>query len=205
MCLTNSGFYEKISTPHQTLQECRKTAERITIHSFFQSPLPDSTHASLSFGISSVRPALFTTIQQKPRLSVAHVSASHRHRLLVCFGRGKPDGFSLPRRSPVLRTCSWLSHYVPSPFATTKRLREQLAEGESDWSLRRRRVCVVCVLPNKSKVSSHTPHATKHHRTLTQKTQSSNAPHHNYKYPENITKYRTRQLSRITRQLTNNL
>ena len=62
-------------------------------------PLPDSTHASLSFGISSVRPALFSTTPQKPAALSRPCLAEHRHRLFVCFGRGKPDGFSLPRRS----------------------------------------------------------------------------------------------------------
>ena len=73
-----------------------------------QSPLPDSTHASYprrkpfglaqglsldlrsilspfaSFGISSVRPALFTSRPQKPGLPVAHASVTFcntRHRL----------------------------------------------------------------------------------------------------------------------------
>jgi len=71
------------------------------------------------------------------------------------------------RAARLSQTFGLLMPWAPSglsAFATTKRLREQLDEGESDWSLRRRRVCVVCVLPNKSKVSSRTPHATKQHR-----------------------------------------
>ena len=94
-----------------------------------QSPLPDSTHASYprrkpfglaqglsldlrsilspfaSFGISSVRPALFTSRPQKPGLPVAHASVTFcntRHRLSLSFGHVKPNGLTLPARRPVV-------------------------------------------------------------------------------------------------------
>ena len=120
---------ELFNNPHQTPEKPARAS--------IPCPLPDSTHASLSFGISSVRPALFTTIQQKPRLSIAHVSASHRHRLFVCFSRGKPSALA---PSPVanLRFAHALSPFGPLGFCDHKaaagaarRRRERLEIGRA--------------------------------------------------------------------------
>ena len=151
MCLTNSGFYEKISTPHQTLQECRKTAERITIHSFFQSPLPDSTHASVNLGISSVRrrfvhdmlPNFTRHLSPMPRLHFVTLGIGCPSPSVVSRIRLRLRG-TLPHPRILLSFSRVLStrpgrrirkHHISSFPATTKRLRQQLAAGESDWSL----------------------------------------------------------------------
>ena len=63
------------------------------------SPLPDYTHAS-DKPRHQFRPSRsVTSTPQKPAALSRPCLAEHRHRLFVCFGRGKPDGFSLPRRS----------------------------------------------------------------------------------------------------------
>ena len=51
---------------------------------FIFSPLPDYTHASVNLGISSVRPALFSTTPKRPDRQVAHASQSFGIGCLVC-------------------------------------------------------------------------------------------------------------------------
>ena len=82
---------------------------------FISSPLPDSTHASVNLGISSVRPALFSSRPIKPRFSVAHASASLRHRLSLGNSRNMPSGTPLMLRS--LRHLPPLPHDCPAEIA----------------------------------------------------------------------------------------
>ena len=97
-----------------------------------------SAHAS--FGISSVRPALFSTTPQKPaalsRPCLAEASASAVHLLRSCLA----SGFAFAAHSLIRASFSLFSrvlstrpgrrirkHHISSFPATTKRLRQQLA------------------------------------------------------------------------------
>ena len=62
-----------------------------------------------------VRPALFSSRPIKPRFSVAHASASLRHRLFVGISRNMPSGTPLMLRS--LRHLPPLPHDCPAEIA----------------------------------------------------------------------------------------
>lgn len=96
---------------------------------FIFSPLPDYTHASYPFGISSVRPALFTKTLKRPDRQVANALVNSGIGCHVCFAfvsppfhsgetlayptkhtqktKKKKDGYLLSRNQASPISCFW--------------------------------------------------------------------------------------------------
>jgi len=113
--------------PYNTLEESERTFSPV------RSRTPHMPHIRFaSFGISSVRPTLFTTTPQKPIQSspMPLLHSVTRHRLPFSFGRNMPPASSSLASSHTSHTCI---HFVHNLYTKNRTAANNVSNLHPCW------------------------------------------------------------------------